>query len=247
MRVRQRAVDDIDLLHEMKRLPCADCGRAYPPEAMDFDHRDPSSKEFDILKRAGCVSRARLLTEVEKCDVVCANCHRTRTFAAFMDGLLRPPGFTRSVSPARTVDLQRRRDRGHSRRQGQMRFLERLRELACADCGRRFPTCVMEFDHRDPAAKRYGMNLIAGRVKFSRLLEESAKCDIVCSNCHRIRTTRRRRSSVAGVAQLAERDSSKVDVAGSSPVSRSALQQRLLEAPARCVAQPRIFAASPAL
>ncbi len=73
-----------------------------------------------------------------------------------------------------------------------MKLLDRVRELACADCGRRFLTCVMEFDHRDPSDKRYDMNLIAGRVKFSTLLEELAKCDIVCSNCHRIRTRHQR-------------------------------------------------------
>lgn len=134
-RVRQRARADIELLHELKRLPCADCEETFPPEAMDFDHRDPQSKDFDILNRAGCVSRSRLLAEVAKCDVVCANCHRLRTYAGFMDGVLRPSSFTRSTSPTSTPALQRKREQMRARREGQLAFLQRVRELPCADCG----------------------------------------------------------------------------------------------------------------
>ena len=46
---------------------------------MDFDHSDGSTKLKNI---ADCVdwSEKKILAEAEKCDVVCANCHRIRTF-----------------------------------------------------------------------------------------------------------------------------------------------------------------------
>ncbi len=57
---------------------------------------------------------------------------------------------------------------------------------------------------------------------MARILDEAAKCDIVCANCHRVRTYDRRMAGRgAGVAQLVERQPSKLDVAGSNPVSRS--------------------------
>ena len=31
--------------------------------------------------------------------------------------------------------------------------LRRIKDVACADCGRRFPPYVMDFDHRDPSQK----------------------------------------------------------------------------------------------
>lgn len=65
---------------EMKiALGCADCGYNAHAEALDFDHVR-GTKEFDI-GGVGVVSRgkARILLEIEKCDVVCANCHRVRT------------------------------------------------------------------------------------------------------------------------------------------------------------------------
>jgi len=65
-------------LREAKAVPCADCGNAYPYWVMDFDHVR-GDKSFNI---AGGVltGRARLESEVAKCDVVCANCHRRRTW-----------------------------------------------------------------------------------------------------------------------------------------------------------------------
>lgn len=67
-------------LQALKDVPCMDCGVKYPPYVMDFDHRDGSLKEFTISKH---LNRAwkEVLAEVEKCDVVCANCHRIRTFS----------------------------------------------------------------------------------------------------------------------------------------------------------------------
>lgn len=57
---------------------CADCGYAEHPHALDFDHRDPSTKSFGI-GGAWSKSLARVAAEIAKCDVVCANCHRIRT------------------------------------------------------------------------------------------------------------------------------------------------------------------------
>jgi hypothetical protein len=57
----------------------------------------------------------------------------------------------------------------------------------CADCGGTFPLVCMDFDHRDPALKSF---TIAQGLQRSHeaLLAEIAKCDVVCSNCHRLRT-----------------------------------------------------------
>jgi hypothetical protein len=48
---------------------------------MEFDHRDGTTKEAAVanLVSKGCTD-SRLLNEISKCDVVCANCHRLRTY-----------------------------------------------------------------------------------------------------------------------------------------------------------------------
>lgn len=65
-------------MNELKSAPCTDCGLSYPPYVMDWDHlRDKSMN----LGRVGSAnwSRDRILEEVAKCELVCANCHRERT------------------------------------------------------------------------------------------------------------------------------------------------------------------------
>jgi hypothetical protein len=74
---RRRRKSIQEFLLEQKDKPCADCGNKYPREAMDFDHL--GDKEFTISNMKNVVSRERLEAEIAKCDVVCSNCHRTRT------------------------------------------------------------------------------------------------------------------------------------------------------------------------
>ena len=62
---------------EHKNQPCTDCGVSYPYYVMEFDHlRDKVSNVSD-LARKGC--RTKYLEEKEKCELVCANCHKERT------------------------------------------------------------------------------------------------------------------------------------------------------------------------
>lgn len=60
-------------------LGCARCGYNEDARALDFDHRDRTKKLFNIMQT---VDRSPKLTwdEVAKCDVLCANCHRIKTY-----------------------------------------------------------------------------------------------------------------------------------------------------------------------
>lgn len=74
---RKTAYDKANnLIKESKSRPCADCGIQYPWYVMDFDHRH-GEKKFNIGKARG-VGFNVLKSEIEKCEVVCANCHRLR-------------------------------------------------------------------------------------------------------------------------------------------------------------------------
>jgi hypothetical protein len=69
-------------IKQLKLNPCMDCGGVFHPVAMDFDHREGSAKVGSIasLVRQSGWSIQRVLEEVAKCDLVCANCHRVRTY-----------------------------------------------------------------------------------------------------------------------------------------------------------------------
>ena len=58
---------------------CADCKENYPYWIMEFDHL--SNKEFTISQfRKHMISLDKIKEEIEKCEVVCGNCHKNRTF-----------------------------------------------------------------------------------------------------------------------------------------------------------------------
>jgi hypothetical protein len=43
---------------------------------MDFEHPDSTRKSFNVMSgRVMLMSRSRLMADIEKCDIVCANCH----------------------------------------------------------------------------------------------------------------------------------------------------------------------------
>jgi hypothetical protein len=171
----------VELLRDLRRVPCADCGLRYKPHQMDFDHRDPGTKSFNVMAgRAMLMSTAKVLSEVAKCDIVCANCHRVRTQTARSQWQIEPFG------TGRDIDRKRRYWRG------QASLLNALREVPCHDCGNRYPPYAMEFDHRDARTKRAAVMRMIGRAGWKRILDEVEKCDIVCANCHRHRTYLRR-------------------------------------------------------
>lgn len=74
---KRRYAEVTKVILAAKDRPCADCGQEYPSYVMDFHHRDPKTKSFDVSK-AHTRSLKSLRAEIAKCDVLCANCHRIR-------------------------------------------------------------------------------------------------------------------------------------------------------------------------
>lgn len=145
-------------LNKTKDVPCFDCGVKYPPCAMDFDHINPSLKKFNISE-AQCVRNEILLQEIEKCDIVCANCHRIRE---------------------------------HDRNHNKISYWNQLivyeyKNVSCVDCHVNYPPYVMDFDHRNPEEKLFHISKPMSHNK-EEIIAEIKKCDVVCANCHRIRT-----------------------------------------------------------
>ena len=77
-RRRKRAARHRRLVADLKSQPCQDCGQTFPPHVMDFDH--VGEKTGEVSKYVYTSGTATLLAEIERCDVVCANCHRIRTY-----------------------------------------------------------------------------------------------------------------------------------------------------------------------
>ena len=73
-----------------------------------------------------------------------------------------------------------------------MEYVQQYKEsVGCIDCKEKYPYYMLDLDHiRD---KDFGINRFKSYTNsLERVKEEMAKCEVVCANCHRIRTQNRR-------------------------------------------------------
>lgn len=158
------------IINGYRDKPCSDCGLTFPVCCMEFDHlRDKIKTVSSMMLSEAPIDR--ILTEIKKCEVVCTNCHRTRS---------RSRRQTCPRSPRLLLSM----------------VLE-IKSHPCQDCGLKFSSESMDFDHRDPAQKLFNVSTFASKKASesnkTAILAEIAKCDVVCANCHKIRTSKHRK------------------------------------------------------
>lgn len=65
-------------------------------------------------------------------------------------------------------------------------FIIQMKGGCCQRCGISYHYSVYDLHHREPDKKDFSVGSLIGSVSFERLLEEADKCDLLCSNCHRL-------------------------------------------------------------
>lgn len=171
-------------VNERKRVRgCTRC-KISDPACLDYHHTDVGEKEMAIGKMITFgYGKATLRSEMEKCTVICANCHRKEH--------LDPPfgSDTDSVKGARdTVNSTGSGQPAH-------RFDERdsIRAWAykqkrtaggCARCDEDDPLCL-DFHHTSEDKKTTVSNMISNTKPKDEIAAEIAKCTVLCANCHR--------------------------------------------------------------
>jgi hypothetical protein len=162
-RIRRLGLNQIKLA-----AGCADCGFRSHPDALVFSHvRGESQKAVSLLYNCAW---QRVLDEIAKCDVACANCHAIRN--------------TRRL---------REKFSGHQHARGSTGYLVRRAAVSqvklaagCTDCGYRAHAEALQFDHVN-GEKVSGIGRMTGAARED-LADEMTKCVVRCANCHAIRT-----------------------------------------------------------
>jgi hypothetical protein len=67
-------------------------------------------------------------------------------------------------------------------------IVDDMKQAPCTDCNRTFPSVCMDFDHVRGEKKAGITQLVGQHWSVEVLMEEFAKCELVCACCHRIRT-----------------------------------------------------------
>jgi vacuolar-type H+-ATPase catalytic subunit A/Vma1 len=76
-RDKQRKINRDYIKQVKESSPCVDCGTNYPYYVMDFDHL--SNKFNNISRMITNNNLDEIKAEIDKCEIVCSNCHRERT------------------------------------------------------------------------------------------------------------------------------------------------------------------------
>jgi hypothetical protein len=181
-RARRRLQRIVD---EWKRQGCIDCG--YDDiRAIDPDHRDGQIKAGHVSRLVQlCASAERIRAELAKCVPRCARCHRRVTQqqrpCKWRTAEKLPPSWRRRLTMQDCNDL--------------IKLMN-----GCHDCGWNEWARGLDWDHVRGVKIKTIAILIANGRPWPDVLAEMRKCELVCANCHRIRTCQRRVTAHANPA-----------------------------------------------
>lgn len=170
------------IVEEWKRQGCIDCGYA---DTRAIDPDDVVGEKVNHVSRLVqlCASETRIREELEKCEPRCARCHRKRTRSQRLsrwrrDGKPIPPSWQKRLDTQDANDM--------------IKFA-----LGCQDCGWTGEPRALDWDHVRGTKITTISILIANGASWILILDEMMKCELVCANCHRIRTETRRANAAA--------------------------------------------------
>jgi hypothetical protein len=94
-----------------------------------------------------------------------------------------------------TKNMEKKRVRDAQRRSEIRAYTDKVKDIPCADCGIKWVSVAMDFDHVR-GIKCYSIaKLVSGAYRIEIVKAEIAKCEVVCACCHRIRTHFRKENS----------------------------------------------------
>ena len=126
----------------------------------------------------------------------CARCGETKPLVEFHINRTRRDGLQTYCKPCRAVIDHASYERIRGTRvpsreweRGRAEWLLSLkRGRPCTDCGRVFPPEVMQWDHLPGLLKLGNISTDLRKRSREQVIQEIAKCELVCTNCHTIRT-----------------------------------------------------------
>ena len=199
------------LLVEYKGSKCVECGYDKCEGSLQFHHVNTENKDFsfgDIHPHQ--MSLKELKTEVDKCVLLCANCHIKKHIIEDVVGFVMNlnndrdiNGKTRNCQVCYSpfiVDYAQRvycpscvprdlDDKGakRARLRAVKRELLKYKGTGCVSCGYDECAGVLQLHHRDPNEKEFTFSKITLNtrgVTMEALKKEADKCDVLCANCH---------------------------------------------------------------
>lgn len=160
-----------------------ECGED-DPACLDLHHREPDTKKMKISKMVTWgYSKDKLQAEMDKCDVVCANCHRIEHHTI-------PAGVSESCQTGSSVDFdhtgeQKATHVSHLAVRQRATVYRYKKARGCTRCGESGVGCLDPHHVDDTTKTDTVSSLISNESSPTDLRAELRKCTVLCANCHR--------------------------------------------------------------
>lgn len=160
--------------YELKRdeFECARCGESRPP-ALDFHHPGEKDQSVSEMVNNG-YSKASIRAEIDRCLVLCANCHRREHNSR--ENLETP-------TESEPGDASRRPSHSDQDKRREWLWSYKRKSNGCQRCEVTDPRCL-DFHHEGEKEMGIG-RLVSFSYALSEVRDEIQKCTLLCANCHR--------------------------------------------------------------
>ena len=139
---------------------CSNCGNANI-HILDFHHKLGSNKKYLISQKIESLSFEEIVEELDKCVLLCRNCHREKHFK------------TNNVN--------------NKFKELKIEHIKLLDIQKCNNCGYDACNDALEFHHINQSTKKFNIsNGKASKFISFEVIEELKKCIILCANCHKL-------------------------------------------------------------
>jgi 5-methylcytosine-specific restriction endonuclease McrA len=186
---------------------CVRCGYEKSIRALQFHHRNPEEKLFEMTVTSMTKPLDILRAEVKKCDLLCSNCHsevefgldqaRAKVRKDQSSVLVEEPGKLYGDCPTHgRAEFSRVKDGDSIRTRCKrcnvdawQRWYWRTKDTLVEEAGGKCVSCgydkyrgALEFHHRDSSEKEFALGKV--RKSLDQMRAEVRKCNLLCSNCH---------------------------------------------------------------
>lgn len=166
---------------------CSECGES-DPACLDFHHRSNTAKEMAVNKMVPYgYGREDIREEIEKCDILCTNCHwkahhSTPVGGEFVDQF--QPSSESNGGEIGIRDFPDLDDAPMTKEECLRAWTYAYKQsVTCQECGEDDPICL-QFHHESEKSMGVGA-MIFNCEPAEKVLTEARKCTVLCANCHR--------------------------------------------------------------
>ena len=142
---------------EIKSKTSCKCGEK-DPVCLEFHHIDPTTKNNTIAELISKGASLDLLKrEIDKCQIICANCHREKHYNNI----------------AKTLNKK-------------VKYIRDIKQNSCCKHCKKTGIEILVFHHKNQKTKLFSLGRFKHSETTTQMIkDEINKCDILCENCHR--------------------------------------------------------------